>query len=54
MTNRKFYYFNKRKCILAERPLISLECIYIKHGVDIGQHDIQRVKIEFGVKLLSP
>ena len=44
---------NKIKCILARIPLISLESINIKHGAGIGQHDIQRVEIEFGIKLLS-
>ena len=32
ITKRNFYYRTKRKCILARRPLISLESIDIKHG----------------------
>ena len=51
---RDCYYCTERKCILAIIPLISLEGINIKHGAGIGQHDIQRVEIEFNVKLLSP
>ena len=52
----KIYKIAKRNfCnILARRPLISLESIDIKHGAGIGQHDIQRVETEFGVKLISP
>ena len=51
---RDCYYCTKRKCILARIPLINLESINIKHGVGIGQHDIQKMEIEYGVKLLSP
>ena len=54
IAKRNFYYCTKRKCILARRPLISLESIDMKHGAGIGRHDIQRVETEFGVKLISP
>ena len=36
IAKRNFYYCTKRKCILARRPLISLESIDIKHGAGIG------------------